>query len=71
MRNDINKAASVRGNWAVNLLAPIPRTRLQVLCETLIHHVLNIFHPYILRDVWRPEIPPKSPRHSSQTERFP
>jgi len=71
MWNDINKAAGVRGNWAVNLLAPVPRTRLQVLCEMLGRHVMNIFHPYILRDVWRPEISPKPPRHSSQTERFP
>jgi hypothetical protein len=53
-----NGAADVRGNRAVNLQTQVPRIGLRASCETLGHHVLNIFRPCILRDVWWPGILP-------------
>jgi hypothetical protein len=52
MRNEWNRVANVGGNGTVNLSAPIPRAGLWLSRETLGRHVLNVFHPYSLRDVW-------------------
>jgi len=58
MRNERNGAAGVRGNRVMNLPTSVPRTGLRASCEMLGCHVLNIFRPCILQDVWQHEILP-------------
>jgi len=58
MQKEWNGVTSVYGNWAMNLSALVPHTRLWASCKTLRHHVLNILCPYFLQDVWRPKILP-------------
>jgi len=56
--NERNGATGVRDNRTVNLSAPVPSTELWPSCDTCKHHMLNVFRPSNLRDVWRSEILP-------------
>jgi hypothetical protein len=58
MYTERNGAAGVRGNRTVNFPISILDIGLWASHEPFKRHVLNILHPYILRDVWRPQISP-------------
>jgi len=58
MRNKRNGIVDVHGNGTVNTPASVPCTELWSSRKTCIHHVLNVYRPYSLWDVWRPEILP-------------
>jgi len=54
--NERNGVVDVRDNRTVNLLAPVPGAELWPSCDTCRHHMLNVFRPSNLQDVWRSEI---------------